>query len=140
MQGVYGWFGTLRRILSFEVYWFLWWGLFLAGFATLWWYPLGRWPSYIWFACLCIFGAIYADSWRDKCFTIFVGLNSLIKTTSLYILFLKYLIVMPEPVFGGIVIAIGVALPIAIYVSFVARLAKVLSASTGNERSPHRTD
>lgn len=130
MRAVYGWFGTLRKLLVPELCWFLWWGLFVAGFSSIWWYPTGRFPLYIWFVCLCVLGAIYADAWRERSLAVFVGLNGLIMSASLYIVYIKYIILMPEPPYEGmIVFAIGAGLPIMVPISYVVRLSKVLQYS-----------
>lgn len=131
MWAVYGWFGTLRKLVGLELYWFLWWGLFVAGFSSIWWYPIGRFPVYIWFVGLCVLGAIYADAWRERHLAIFVGLNALIMTISIYIMYLRYIVLMPEPLYGEgmIVFALGAGLPIMVPTSYVARLSKVLQYS-----------
>lgn len=130
MRAVYGWFGTLRKLFGLELCWLLWWGLLVAGFSSIWWYPIGRFPLYIWFVCLCVLGAIYADAWRERHLAIFVGLNSLIMSTSLYIMYLKYIALMPEPLYEGmIVFAIGAGLPIMVPIAYVVRLSKVLQYS-----------
>lgn len=125
MLPVYGWFGTLRKIWGSDLCWLLWWGLFIAGFSSTWWYSAGRVPFYVWFTCLCILGAIYANAWHRKSVAIFIGMNSLIMTASLYILYFRYVVLMPDASFAGLIFSVGSGLPIVILISYAARLGRV---------------
>ncbi len=52
-------------------------------------------------------------------------MNSLIMTASLYILYFRYVVLMPDASFAGLIFSVGSGLPVAILISYVARLSRV---------------
>jgi len=135
MRESFSWFGILRRLLSPEIVWIVWWGLWIMGAVNTWWFGTSKWALYIWFVLIVVISIVYSSSWSVRAFYLPVGVNSLLMIFAIYSFQLYYYFYMPQLFFieDAITLSVGIASPILIPVAYLWRLSQVFKNRYGND-------
>lgn len=135
MRESFSWFGILRRLLSPEIVWIVWWGLWIMGIVNTWWFGTSKWALYTWFVLIVVISIVYSFSWSVRAFYLPVGVNSLLMIFAIYSFQLYYYVYMPQSFFieDAITLSVGIASPILIPIAYLWRLSQVFKNRYGND-------